>query len=159
MINDYLRDNRKPYFHPAIYLVISLIVNYLVVKLTDLHFYDESELATMTPLTSQAIKDYDALQWRFLEHTYIYILIAIPASSLFMHTIFRIAKMKLNVAESAVIVLFTIGQGVFIQSIIYLCFGWVEDGSFRRTMEMINMSILILYASFCRLSIADICPV
>jgi hypothetical protein len=46
-----------------------------------------------------------------------------------------------------VVILFTIAQGVFIQTIIYLCFGWVKDGSFRRGMETVNMAILILYAS------------
>ena len=88
------------------------------------------------------------MQWWFLEHTYIYILIAIPASTLFMYLIFRLAKKRLNVAETAVIVLFTIAQGVFIQSMIYLSFGWVKDGPFLRAMETVNMSILILYASF-----------
>ena len=147
-IHSYLAGNRKAFFHPATYLVIALLINYLVVKITDLHFYDVHELATMTPLAAQAIMDYDALQWWFLEHTYIYILIAIPASSLFLHLIFRMSGKGLNFAESAVVVLFTIGQGVLIQSLIYLSFGWVEDGSFRRTMEAINMAILILYASY-----------
>jgi len=147
-IHEYLAGNRKLFFHPASYLVIALLLNYLVVKITDLHFYDENELASMTPIAAQAIKDYDALQWWFLEHTYIYILLAIPASTFFLYLIFRLSSKKLNVAETAVVVLFTIAQGVMIQSIIYLCFGWVQDGSFRRTMEMFNMSILILYASF-----------
>ena len=146
-ILDYIAGNRKKFFHPASYLVIALLLNYVVVKITDLHFFDEAELATMTPLAAQAIRDYDALQWWFLEHTYIYILLAIPASTFFLYSIFRLAGRRLNVAETAVVVLFTIAQGVMIQSIIYLCFGWVKDGSFRRGMEMVNMSILILYAS------------
>ena len=147
-IHDYLAGDRKAFFHPASYLVIALLFNYLVVKLTNLHFYDEQELQFMTPAAAQAIKDYDALQWWFLEHTYIYILIAIPASTLFLQMIFRLSRKGLNFAETAVVVLFTIGQGVLIQSMIYLSFGWIRDGSFRRGMEMVNMSILILYASF-----------
>lgn len=147
-IQEYLDGRRKKYFHPASYLVIALLVNYLVVKLIDLHFYDVQELKLMTPLAAQAIMDYDQMQWWFLEHTYIYILIAIPASSLFIYLIFRSARKQLNFAETAVVVIFTIAQGVYIQSMIYLCFGWVEDGSFRRTMESVNMSILIFYASF-----------
>lgn len=147
-IQEYLDGHRKKYFHPASYLVIALLVNYLVVKLMDLHLYDEQELLSMSPLAAQAILDYDQMQWWFLEHTYIYILIAIPASTLFMHLIFRSARKRLNVAETAVVVLFTIAQGVFIQSLIYLSFGWVKDGSFLRGMESVNMAILILYASF-----------
>lgn len=147
-IQDYLAGKRNSFFHPASYLVIALLLNYIVVKITDLHFFDEAELTTMTPLAAQAIRDYDALQWWFLEHTYIYILLAIPASTFFLYSIFRLSRTRLNVAETAVVVLFTIAQGVMIQSIIYLCFGWVKDGSFRRGMEMVNMSILILYASY-----------
>jgi hypothetical protein len=147
-IQEYLAGNRKSFFHPASYLVLALLCNYLVVKLINLHFYDEYELTSMTPLAAQAIKDYDALQWWFLEHTYIYILIAIPASTLFLYLLFRAGGRQFNFGETAVVILFTIAQGVFIQTFIYLCFGWVHDGSFRRTMETINMSILILYASW-----------
>jgi hypothetical protein len=147
-IQEYLDGHRKRYFHPASYLVIALLVNYLVVKLTNLHFYDEQELKTMTPLAAQAIRDYDAMQWWFLEHTYIYILLAISVSTLFLYFIFRLARKQFNIAETAVVVLFTIAQGVFIQCSIYLCFGWVENGAFLRTMEMFNMAILIFYASF-----------
>ena len=147
-IHDYLAGDRKSFFHPASYLVIALLFNYLIVKITNLHFFDEHELQFMTPAAAQAIKDYDALQWWFLEHTYLYILIAIPASTLFLLMIFQMARKKLNFAETAVVVLFTIGQGVLIQSFIYLFFGWVEDGSFRRGMEMVNMTILISYASY-----------
>lgn len=147
-IQEYLDGHRKKYFHPASYLVIALLVNYLVVKLMDLHLYDEEELLYMTPAAAQAILDYDQMQWWFLEHTYIYIFIAIPASTLFMYLIIRSAGKRFNIAETAVMVLFTIAQGVFIQSMIYLSFGWVKDGSFLRTMETVNVSILILYASF-----------
>jgi len=146
-IEDYLSGKRKPFFHPASYLVIALLCNYLVVKLIDLHFYDEDELKLMTPLAAQAIVAYDAMQWWFLEHTYIYILIAIPVSTLFLYLIFHFSRKAFNIGESAVVILFTIAQGVFIQTIIYLCFGWVKDGSFRRGMETVNMAILILYAS------------
>lgn len=148
-IQDYLDGHlRKRYFHPATYLVIALLVNYLVVKIIDLHFYDEQELLSMTPLAAQAIKDYDKMQWWFLEHTYIYILLAIPASSLFLYIIFRLSRLKFNVAETAVIVLFTIAQGVLFQSIIYLSLGWIDDGPFLRCMEAGNMLMLISYASF-----------
>lgn len=147
-IQEYLDGHRKKYFHPASYLMIALLLNYLVVKLLDLHLYDEQELLSMSPIAAQAIIDYDQMQWWFLEHTYIYILIAIPASTLFMYLIFRLARKQLNVAETAVVVLFTIAQGVFIQSIIYLSCGWVRDGSFLRGMESVNMVFLILYASF-----------
>lgn len=148
-IQEYLDGHdRKRFFHPATYLVIALLVNYLVVKITDLHFYDEQELLSMTPLAAQAIMDYDKMQWWFLEHTYIYILLAIPASSLFLYLIFRLSALRLNVAETAVVVLFTIAQGVFFQSMIYLCLGWIDDGPFLRCMEAGNMTMLIFYASF-----------
>jgi hypothetical protein len=148
-ILEYLDGHRrKKYFHPASYLVIALLLNYIVVKITDLHFYDEQELMSMTPLAAQAIMDYDKMQWWFLEHTYIYILLAIPASSLFLYLIFRLSGLKFNVAETAVIVLFTISQGVYFQSIVYLSLGWVNDGPFLRCMEVGNMVMLISYASF-----------
>lgn len=146
-ITDYLKGKRQPFFHPVSYLVIALVLNYLVVKVTDLHFYDEGELSTMEPIAAQALRDYDGMQWWFLEHTYIYILIAIPSSTVFLYVLFRILKQTFNVAESAVIVLFTIAQGVLIQTILYSCFGWIDSGPFRRTLETINMTILILYAS------------
>jgi len=147
-IREYLGGKRKPFYHPASYLVIALIVNYLVVKITNLHFYDEVELANMHPLAAQAITDYDAMQWWFLEHTYIYILVAITTSSLFLFGIFRLMKMGFNIAETAAIVLFTIAQGVLIQSAIYLCFGWIHSGPFIRTIESINSAILVFYASY-----------
>jgi hypothetical protein len=148
-IQEYLDGyDRKRFFHPATYLVIALLFNYLVVKLTNLHFYDEQELLSMTPLAAQAIIDYDKMQWWFLEHTYIYILLAIPASSLFLFLIFRLAGIKFNAAETAVVVLFTIAQGVFFQSLIYLSLGWIDDGPFLRCMEAGNMTMLISYASF-----------
>src|SRR5689334_12499088 len=40
-IRDYLEGKRKPFFHPASYLVLSLVINYLVVKILNLHFYFE----------------------------------------------------------------------------------------------------------------------
>lgn len=147
-ILNYLSGMRKIFFHPATYLVISLVLNYLVVKLTDLHFYDEHELETIDPVKAEAILAYDGMQWWFLEHTYIYILIAIPASSLFLFLLFRLCRVKLNLAETAVVVLFTIAQGVLIQTIIYLLFGWVDSGPFLRTMETVNMTVLVFYASY-----------
>jgi hypothetical protein len=146
-IQDYLAGKRKNFFHPATYLVLSLVINYVIVKITDLHFYDEEELISMDHLTAQAIRDYDAMQWWFLEHTYIYILLAIPASAVFLWLILKLGKQKFNIAESAVIVLFTIAQGVLIQSTLYLLFGWVPSGPFLRGLETVNVVILILYAS------------
>jgi hypothetical protein len=146
-IVNYLEGKRKPFFHPATYLIIALILNYLVVKIYDLHFYDEHELITMEPLKAQAIRDYDGLQWWFLEHTYIYILLAIPLSSLFLFILLKFLRQTYNLAESAVVVLFTIAQGVLIQTILYFFFGWTGSGAFNRTLEMVNMPILILYAT------------
>jgi hypothetical protein len=147
-INDYLEGKRKKFFHPATYLLIALIINYIIVKVYNMHFYDEAELMAMEPLKAKAIRDYDAMQWWFLEHTYIYILFAICASGLFLYGLYKMSKHKYNLAESATIVLFIIAQGVLIQSFIYLCFGWVDSGPFLRNMELLNMPILILYASF-----------
>jgi hypothetical protein len=147
-IIEYLEGKRRPFFHPASFLVISLVLNYLIVKILDLHFYFDHELALMKPLEAKAIKDYDAMQWWFLEHTYIYILLAIPVSTLFIFSIMKLMKQPYNVAESAVIILFTIAQGVLIQSSFYLGFGWIQSGPFLRTLESINMSVLILYASW-----------
>jgi hypothetical protein len=147
-IRSYLDGRRKPFYHPASYLVIALLLNYLVVKITDLHFFDESEFAGMAQGKAQAIRDYDALQWWFLEHTYIYILISIPLSALFLYGIFRLVKRPFNTAESAAIVLFTIAQGVLIQTFIYACFGWIKSGPFIRAVETVNVIILISYASW-----------
>ena len=147
-ILNYLSGMRKFFFHPASFLVISLVLNYLVVKLTDMHFYDQHELQTIDPVKAEAILAYDGMQWWFLEHTYIYILIAIPASTLFLFLLFRLCKLKLNMAETAVAVLFTIAQGVLMQTIIYLLFGWVDSGPFLRTMETVNICLLVLYASY-----------
>jgi hypothetical protein len=143
----YLNGRRKVFFHPASYLIVSLILNYVVVKTTDMHFFDEGELAGMDSFKAAAIRDYDALQWWFLEHTYIYILIAIPASSLFLFGIFKLMKSAFNLAETAAVVLFTIAQGVLIQTFIYLCLGWVNSGPFLRAVETCNVFILIFYAS------------
>src|SRR4051812_47222847 len=59
-IKEYLAGKRKPFYHPASYLVIALILNYLVVKIYNLHLYDEGEFAGMDHLAAKAIKDYDA---------------------------------------------------------------------------------------------------
>jgi hypothetical protein len=147
-IRDYLAGKRKTFFHPATFLVISLVLNYIVVKLTDLHFYDEGELATMAPLEAQAIRDYDAMQWWFLEHTYLYILLAIPMSALFMWLLLRIMRETCNLAESAVVILFVIAEGVLIQSVIYALLGWIESGPFRRGLETFNLVCLVTYASY-----------
>jgi len=147
-IINFLDGKRKPFFHPASYLLIALVLNFIVVKVTDLHFYDEHELKTMDALQAQALRDYDAMQWWFLEHTYIYILIAIPASTLFMFLSLKVLKQRFNVAESAVIVLFVISQGVLMQTMLYGLLGWIESGPFRRGLEVVNMTMLISYAAW-----------
>ena len=101
----------------------------------------------MAPLEATAIKDYDAMQWWFLEHTYIYILLAIPASSVFLYLLFKGMKQSYNLAEAAVAVLFIIAQGVLIQTTLYMFFGWTGNGSINRTLESVNMFILVTYAS------------
>lgn len=147
-IRDYLAGKRKKFFHPATFLLLALVINYLVVKLHDLHFYDVAELAIMDPLKAKAIMEYDAMQWWFLEHTYLYILIAIPASSVFLFFLFRMLKQNINLAESAVVVLFIIAEGVLLQSSVYLLTGWLDSGPVIRTMESVNLIMLISYASF-----------
>lgn len=147
-ILDYFAGKRKAFFHPASFLVIALILNYLVVVVTDLHFYDTKELQGMDPEKAKVITDYDAQQWWFLEHTYLYILLAIPVSTLFLFAVLKLMKQKYNIAETAVIVLFTIAQGVMIQTIIYGSLGWVNSGPFIRTVELVNICILVTYASW-----------
>ena len=147
-IRDFLDGKRKPFFHPATFLVISLVVNYLIVRIIDLHFYFEDELATLQPLEAKAIKDYDAMQWWFLEHTYLYMLIAIPACSIFLYLFFRAFRFGFNLAECAVILMFIIAQGVFIQSALYLVTGWIHHGAFIRAVEVINGVFLLSYASY-----------
>lgn len=146
-IQAYIDGKRKPFFHPVSFLVLSLVFNYIVVKITDLHFYDEAELTRMTALEAQAIREYDAQQWWFLEHTYIYILIAIPISTLFIYLVLKPKRPGYNMAEAALIVFFTIAEGVILQSLIYLCFGWIESGLFRRSMESVVLLVLTTYAA------------
>ncbi len=147
-ISDYIEGKRKYFFHPVSYLVLALILNYLVMKVTDMHYFDAQELLTMSPEKAKAIQKYDATQWWFLEHTYLYILLAVPLSTFFLFIIFKIAGQFYNLAESAVVVFFTIAQGVIIQSILYFSFGWVRSGPFIRTIELINTILLVLYASY-----------
>jgi hypothetical protein len=147
-IKDYLDGRRKPFFNPVTYLVILLVLNYIAVKVTNLHYYDEQELLSMSPKEIQFIKDYDKTQWWFLEHTYYYMLIAIPVSSVFYYFFFRLFRIKYNLAECAIILMFIIAQGVFMQSCIYFAVGWVRNGAFIRGIEIVNLAILILYASY-----------
>ena len=147
-IIDFLNGKRKSFFHPATFLVLALVLNYIVVKVTDLHFYDENELVNMAPAEAQAIRDYDAMQWWFLEHTYLYILVAIPMSALFVWGLMTIMRQTFNLAESAVIILFIIAEGVLIQSTIYALLAWIESGPFRRGLETFNLLCLITYASY-----------
>ena len=147
-IRNYLEGRRKPFFHPVTYLAILLVCNLFAVKLTNLHYYDEQELLSMTPKEVQFIKEYDASQWWFLEHTYLYMLIAIPLCTGFCYFFFRLFKHKFNFAENAIIVMFTLAQGVLMQSLLYLLTGWVHNGVFIRSMEMVNLVLMISYASY-----------
>jgi len=147
-IKDYLEGRRKLFFHPVTYLAILMVFNYFAVKITNLHYYDEEELQTMSPKEVAFIKEYDETQWWFLEHTYLYMLIAIPACAIFYYFFFRLFKYKFNIAESAIIVMFVIAQGVFMQSSIYLLIGWIHNGPFIRTMEIVNGFFLLSYASY-----------
>ena len=84
-IKNYIEGKRKPFFHPITYLAILLVFNFFAVKVTNLHYYDEAELLTMSAKEVAFIKEYDATQWWFLEHTYLYMLIAIPACTIFYY--------------------------------------------------------------------------
>jgi hypothetical protein len=147
-IREYLTGKRKRYFHPITYLAILLVLNLFVVKITNLHFYDEQELLTMSPAEVQFIKEYDAAQWWFLEHTYLYMLLAIPVCAAFCYGFFRLYKVRYNFAENAIILMFIIAQGVLIQSVLYLATGWVSNGVFIRSMEMVNFLLMISYAGY-----------
>jgi hypothetical protein len=124
------------------------VFNYFAVKITNLHYYDDAELLNMSPNEAALIKQYDETQWWFLEHTYLYMLIAIPACAIFYYFFFRLFKYKFNFAESAIIVMFIIAQGVFMQSSIYLVIGWIHNGAFIRLMEGINGLLLLSYAAY-----------
>ncbi|HEX6849261.1 MAG TPA: DUF3667 domain-containing protein [Chitinophagaceae bacterium] len=147
-IKDYLAGQRKFFFHPITYLAILMVFNYFAVKITNLHYYDEAELLKMSPKEAALIKQYDATQWWFLEHTYLYMLIAIPACTLFCYFFFRLFKYRFNIAENSIIVMFIIAQGVLLQSTLYLVTGWVHNGSFIRAIEMLNVVNLVSYASY-----------
>ena len=154
-IKDYLEGRRKLFFHPVTYLAILMVFNYFAVKITNLHYYDEEELQKMSPKEVAFIKEYDETQWWFLEHTYLYMLIAIPACAIFYYFFFRLFKYKFNFAESAIIVMFIIAQGVFMQSSIYLLIGWIHNGPFIRAMELVNGLFLISYASYAMYSLIN----
>ena len=147
-IRDYLEGRRKPFFHPITYLAILLVFNYFAVKVTDLHYYDEQELLHMTASEAAFIKEYDASQWWFLEHTYLYMLVAIPLCATFCYGFFRLFKIRYNFAENAIILMFIIAQGVLIQSVLYLLTGWVRSGVFIRAVEMVNLVLMLSYAVY-----------
>jgi hypothetical protein len=135
-------------FIPLPTCAILMLVNYLVVRLTGMHYYDTEELRHLTTEQAQIIVEYDATQWWFLEHTYLYMLIAIPACSIFLYLFFRAFRFRFNLAECAVILMFIIAQGVLIQSALYLLTGWIHHGAFIRTVEAINGVFLLSYASY-----------
>jgi len=147
-IKDYLAGRRKPFFNPITYLAILLVFNLFAVKVTDLHYYDEHELLSMTATEVAFIKEYDASQWWFLEHTYLYMMVAIPLCALFCYGFFRLFKIRFNFAENAITVMFIIAQGVLIQSVLYLLTGWVNSGVFIRSMEMVNLVLMLSYATY-----------
>ena len=111
--------------------------------------YDDKELLTMSAKEVEFIKEYDASQWWFLEHTYLYMLLAIPLCTTFCYFFFRMFKRRYNFAENAVIVMFTIAQGVLVQSVLYLLTGWVKNGVFIRSMEMVNLVLMLSVAIYC----------
>lgn len=147
-IREYLEGRRKLYFHPITYLAIMLVLNLMAVKITNLHYYDEHELLTMSPKEVAFIKEYDASQWWFLEHTYLYMLLAIPVCAIFCYGFFRLLKQRFNFAENAIIIMFILAQGVLIQSVLYFLTGWVQNGVFIRSMEMVNLVMMVSYASY-----------
>jgi hypothetical protein len=147
-IHEYLDGKRKAYFHPITYLAILLFLNLLAVKVTDLHYYDEQELLRMTPAEAAFILEYDASQWWFLEHTYLYMLVAIPICAAFCYGFFRMFGIRYNFAENAIAVMFIIAQGVLIQSILYFLTGWVKNGVFIRSVEMVNLLLMLSYATY-----------
>jgi hypothetical protein len=44
--------------------------------------------------------------------------------------------------------MFTIAQGVLIQSTLYLLFGWIKNGPFIRGMEIVNLMMMAGYATY-----------
>jgi len=147
-IGDYLAGRRKSFFHPITYLAILLVFNLFAVKITDLHYYDEKELLSMTSAEVAFIREYDASQWWFLEHTYLYMLVAIPIGAAFCYGFFRLFRIRFNFAENAIILMFIIAQGVLIQSVLYLLTGWVRNGVFIRTVEIVNLFLMLSYATY-----------
>ncbi|MFN8291374.1 MAG: DUF3667 domain-containing protein [Chitinophagaceae bacterium] len=147
-IRDYLAGRRKPFYHPITYLALLLVFNLFAVKVTNLHYYDPKELLTMSASEVQFIKAYDASQWWFLEHTYLYMLVAIPLGALFSYFFFRAFGIRHNYAEHLIIFMFIIAQGVLVQSVLYLLTGWVHNGRFIRSMETVDLLLMISYAVY-----------
>lgn len=147
-IRDYLAGRRKPFFHPITYLAILLVLNLFAVKITNLHYYDEQELLGMSAREKALILEYDASQWWFLEHTYLYMLVAIPVCAAFCYGFFRLFRLRYNFAENAIILMFIIAQGVLVQSVLYLLTGWVRNGAFIRAMELVNLVLMVSYAAY-----------
>lgn len=154
-IKDYLEGRRKAFFHPVTYLAILMVFNLFAVKITNLHYYDEQELAYMTAKEIEFIKEYDATQWWFLEHNYLYMLIAIPVSTTFYYFFFRLHKHRYNFAENAIITMFIIAQGVLIQSTLYLLTGWIRNGVFIRSMEILNLVMMTIYAAYAMYQVVN----
>lgn len=154
-IREYLEGKRKPFFHPITYLAILLVFNFFAVKITNLHYYDPGELQRMSPEKAAIILEYDASQWWFLEHTYLYMMVAIPLCAVFSYGFFRLFRLRFNYAEHVIILMFIIAQGVFIQSTLYLLTGWVKSGPFIRGMEFFNLLLMLSYATFACYQLID----
>jgi hypothetical protein len=147
-IRDYIKGKRIRFMNPVTYLAVLLFCNYLAVKITDLRFYDEPELTKLSPAEVYHIKQYDENQRWFLENSYLYMLIAIPLSTLVFYSIFLALRLKFNIAEIAIIIMFIVAQGVLYQTIIYFVAGWIKNGLFIRTVESFVALVLISYSTF-----------
>lgn len=147
-VNDFLEGKRKPFFNPLTYLVILMFINYIVMWITDFKYYDETELLNMSAEKATEVKGYHKVNWWIVEHSYYYMLIAMPVVGIFLFLFLRTIKKKYNIAETTVMALFITAQSILIQSIIYFITGWVRNGEFIRTVDFITMCLWGLYNSF-----------
>ena len=141
-IRDFLEGKRKYFFNPLSYLAIMILFNYLVMRVVNFHTYDEKELLNLSAERIKEIKDYDIVNWWIMSHAYLFMLIAVPLTGIFLYLLLRIFKIKYNLAENVIIALFIIAQGTLIQSIVYLLTGWIHIGIVIRTAEFVNTNIL-----------------
>lgn len=147
-INDFLEGKRKPFFNPLTYLVLLMFINYVVMWITDFKYYDETELLNMSAEKAKEVKGFHKVNWWIVEHSYYYMLIAIPVVGIFLFLLLRTIKKKYNIAETTIMALFITAQCILIQSIIYFITGWVRNGEFIRTVDFVTMCLWALYNSF-----------